>query len=118
IIHKITEDCRRRIARSRYPKKRLFGTAKDSYYNYLRQYGQPVADYKWSGYVLATLLPYLEEQHQITLMNSPYEEREPFLTDSRNGTHCLFTNAHKKDFLAKLDAEFSEIALREYYNEF
>ena len=100
------------------PKKRLFGAAKDTYHDYLRQHGQSVADYKWSGYVLGTLLPYLEEQHQITLMSSPYEELETFLTDSRNATHCIFTKAHKDDFLAKLDGEFSEAALRDYYNEF
>ena len=52
------------------PRKRLFGTPRDSYLDYLQQHGQEVADYQWSGFVLGTLLPYLEEQHQITLMQA------------------------------------------------
>ena len=43
------------------PKKGLFGPPRDTYIDYLRQHGQEVADYRWSGYVLATLLPYLAE---------------------------------------------------------
>ena len=100
------------------PKKRLFGAARDTYPDYLRQRGQSVADYKWSGYVLATLLPCLEEQHQITLMDSDYDELGKLLTESRGATHFIFTDAHKQAFLAKLSGQFSEQALRDYYNEF
>ena len=56
------------------PRKRLFGKPRDSYLDYLYRHGQDVADYQWSGFILATLLPYLEEQHQITLMKSEYDE--------------------------------------------
>lgn len=100
------------------PKKRLFGTPRDHYLDYLQQYGQQVAAYQWSGFVLATLLPYLEEQHQITLMDSEYDELGNFLTDSRKATHFIFTDAHKRVFLTKLDGQFSEQAMRDYFRRF
>lgn len=80
------------------PKKRLFGTPRDRYLDYLQQHGQQVADYQWSGFVLATLLPYLEEQHQITLMDSEYDELGNFLTDSRKATHFIFTMFTSRHF--------------------
>ena len=100
------------------PKKRLFGSPRDNYPDYLRQHGQPVADYKWSGFVLATLLVYLQKQQQIDLMHSDFDELSTFLSKSRGATHFIFTNAHKQAFLAKLDGEFSEQVLCAYYNEF
>src|SRR5690349_7274385 len=99
------------------PKKRLFGGTRDNYHEYLRQHGEPVAGYKWSGYVLATLLPYLQQQ-QINLMNSEYDVLGKFLTDTRKATHFIFTGAHKRAFVDRLGAEFSEAALRDFYNEF
>lgn len=100
------------------PKKRLFGKPRDGYLNYLQRHGQRVADYQWSGYVLGTLLPYLGEQHHITLMDSEYGELGQFLTDSRNATHFIFTDAHKRAFLTKLEGQFSEQAMGEYFREF
>ena len=100
------------------PKKRFFGAPRDSYPDYLQQHGRQVADYQWSGFVLATLLSYLEEQHQITLMDSEHDELGKFLTDSRKATHFIFTDAHKRAFLAKLDGRFSEQGLRDYFREF
>ncbi len=99
------------------PKKRLFGSPHDTYHDYLRQHGQEVADYKWSGYVLATLLVCLQEQ-QIDLMHSEYDRLSTFLTKSRGTTHFIFTDAHKRAYLPKLDGEFSEQSLCDYYNEF
>jgi len=100
------------------PKKWLFGAPRDIYHDYLEENGQAVADYKWSGFVLATLLPYLKVQHEISLMDSDYNELGTFLTKSRGVTHFIFINEHKHAFLAKLNGEFSELALREYYNKF
>ena len=72
------------------PKKPLFGPPRDTYHDYLGQHGEEVADYQWSGYVLATLLPYLEEQHQIDLMKSEYEPLAETLTAAR-GQRTLFS---------------------------
>lgn len=78
-----------------------------------------VADYEWSGYILTTLLPYLEERHQIDLMKSEFDGLSAFLVEKRGATHFIFTDAHKRDYLQKLAPDtFSEEQLRDYYNEF
>lgn len=100
------------------PKKKLLRAPRDDYHNYLRQHGHSAAEYEWSGFTLATLLPYLEEEHQIDLMKSEYNELSTFLTQSRDATHFIFTNAHKQAYFTKLDEQFSEEKLCNYFNEF
>jgi hypothetical protein len=101
------------------PKKRLFSAAKDTYYDYLRQHGSEIADYQWSGFVLATLLPYLEEKHQIDLMKSEYSELAKYLTSARNATCFILTFSQRTAFLNRLDPRlFSEDDMRRYFNEF
>jgi hypothetical protein len=101
------------------PKKPLFGRPRDLYHDYLRLHGKEVADYRWSGYVLATLLPYLEERHQIRLMTSEYEALADSLTKTRGAAHFIFTNELKTKNLDLLDSlSVSEEQLRDYYNEF
>ena len=99
------------------PKKRLFGAPRDTYHDYLRLHGQEVADYKWSGYVLVTLLVCLQKQHQIDLMKSEFDELSTFLSKSRGATCFILTDAHKRAFLPKLDGQFSEQKLCDYYNQ-
>jgi len=80
--------------------------------------GQEVADYGLSGYVFATLLPYLQE-HDIDLTHSSYDALAAYLGKSREATVFIFTPAHKDAFLTKLcPAQFSEEELRDYFNEF
>ena len=75
------------------PKSALEGLRKAAAggtdYDYLSTNGRAVAEYRWSGYVLATLLPYLEEKHQSDLMKS--EELAAFLTNTTRATHFIFT---------------------------
>ena len=107
------------LSRAAVPQKRLFRSPRDTYYDYLDQHGEEVAEYRWSGYVLGALLPYLEELHQIDLMKSEYEDLANSLTAARNATHFVFTNALKAKYLDKLNAlSDSEEQLRDYYNEF
>jgi hypothetical protein len=100
------------------PRKKLFGGMRDTYPDYLQQNGQSIAEYKWSGYVLATLRVYLQQRHDIDLMHSAYDELSSFLTHARATTCFIFTDTHKKAYLAKFDPPFSEEELRDYYNEF
>jgi hypothetical protein len=87
--------------------------------NYLSTNGREVAEYRWSGDVLATLLPYLEEKHQIDLMKSEYDELGGFLTNTTGTTHFIFTPGQRTAFLNRLEPKsFSEEAMREYFNEF
>lgn len=100
------------------PKKGWFGPPKDTYHDYLAKHGREVANYDWSGYILATLLVYLQQQ-QIDLMRSDQDQLSKHLTQTRGATHFIFTSAHKQAYLSKLIPEsFSEPELRNYYNQF
>jgi hypothetical protein len=100
------------------PQKKILEGMRDAYPDYLQKNGQSVAEYEWSGYVLATLLVYLQQQHHIDLMHSEYDELSKFLTNERGATHFIFTDSHKKAYLEKFDLPFSEEELCSYYNEF
>lgn len=107
----------------RVPKSALQGLRKaiasGTDYDYLRANGQQVAEYGWSGYVLATLLPYLQEKHQIDLMKAEYDDIAGLLTDATGATHFIFTPSQKAAFLNRLDtAQYSEEELRDYFNAF
>jgi hypothetical protein len=107
------------LSKAAIPKKSLFRSPRDTYHDYLGENGKEVAAYQWSGYVLATLLPYLEEKHQIDLMKSEYDALAKTLTEARGATHFLFTSELKSKYLDKLDAlTVSEEELRDYYNDF
>ena len=84
----------------------------------LRQHGREAASYTWSGYVLATLLPYLDE-HDIKLMDSPYHALSTQLSQARGATIIVFTPAHRDAYLSKLSSEhFSVDELGAYFNAF
>jgi hypothetical protein len=101
------------------PRKRFLGKPKDTYHDYLAEHGRAVTHYSWSGFILATLLPYLQEKHGIDLMHSNHDELATFLTEARGATHFILTNAHRTAFEARLDPKlFSEADLRDYFNEF
>lgn len=84
----------------------------------MEQHGQPAAEYEWSGYILATLLPYLDER-EIALMDSPHNELTLHLSKSLGATIFVFTPAHKETYLNRLSSSlFSPDELRDYFNEF
>jgi hypothetical protein len=84
----------------------------------LEHQGQPAANYDWSGYVLATLLPYLQERG-IDLMKSPYDALTTQLCKARGATIFIFTPAHKAAYSLRLSPEqYSADELRDYFNEF
>ena len=105
------------IREAAVPKKGLFGGAKDTFHAVLGKNGREAAHYEWSGYVLATLLPFLEEQG-VDLMKSEHVELSRYLSEKRQATCFIFTAAEKR-FLPQLRQElFSEAVLRDYFNEF
>jgi hypothetical protein len=89
-----------------------------NFHGFLEQHGEEAANYEWSGYVFGTLLVYLKDQHQIDLMKSEFEELSKFLCKALGVSLFIFTEAHKRAYLARLSEEFSEQGLRDYYNEF
>jgi hypothetical protein len=75
-------------------------------------------EYSWSGYVLATLLPYLDEQG-IDLVHSAHDEVASTLSQTRAGSVFVLTSDHRERYLARLDPiEFDGAVLRRYYEEF
>src|SRR5205809_8052461 len=77
-------------------KKNLFGKPKDKYPLVVAQHGREVGRYPWSGYVLGTLLPYLEEERQIDLMASEFEDLSSLLTKTRGATVSVLAGPHKQ----------------------
>ena len=106
------------LRKAAIPKKRLFGKPRDVYFEYLQQHGREVVYYKWPGFLLATLLIYLDEKHKVKLMESEYGDLATFLTQSRGVTHFVFTNAQRETYLNTLGGQFSQEELCTYYNEF
>ena len=100
------------------PKKGFFGGAKDRFHDFLRTRGREATSYEWSGYVLATVLPFLEER-KIDLMRSEHDDLSSHLSRERKSTCFIFTSGHKSAYLAQLSPEsYSEAELRDYCNEF
>ena len=101
------------------PKKGWFGGTKDHFYGFLRQRGREVSHYEWSGFVIATLLVYLQQNRQIDLMKAQGDDLSAFLSEKRKGTWFALGAGHKNLYLAKLSPDsFSEPEMRDFYNKF
>jgi hypothetical protein len=72
------------------PKKRLFGSPKDVYWDFVREHGVEVAKYRWSGYVMAAVIPYLTEKHGINL-SSELSDLGSFLSEQRRSSFFPLT---------------------------
>lgn len=109
-IPELRESARRR--------RRLFRSAEDRYFSFLEESAERLKSYDWSGYVYATLLPYLDERN-ITLMSSEFDDLGAELTELRESTHFILTAEHKNNHLAELDsALFNKEELAKYFEEF
>jgi hypothetical protein len=107
------------LRKAAVPQKRFFGAPRDNYHDYLRKHGERVVNYQWSGYVLSTLLPYLEEKHQIDLMKSECDDLADFLTKTRGATYFILTNELRIKYADRLQSDsYSEQELRDYFNKF
>jgi hypothetical protein len=91
----------------------------DAYWDFLARAGKQVADYRWSGYVLGTLLCCLKEDYQVDLLTSPDAELSEFLSKARGSTHVVLSPEQRDAYLEKLDpSSLSVDKLRDYYNMF
>jgi hypothetical protein len=99
------------------PRKRILGTS-DEFGDVLGRETITRIEYSWSGYVLATLLPYLDEQG-IDLLHSDHDEAASTLSQTREGSVFVLTSDHRERYLTRLDpTEFDGAMLRRYYEEF
>jgi gluconate kinase len=99
------------------PRKRVLRGTSDEVWDVLGRETLARIEYGWSGYVLATLLPYLDEQG-IDLMHSDHDEVASTLSKTRAGSVLVLTSDHRERYLARLDpSEFDGAVLRRYYEE-
>lgn len=97
------------------PRKR---GASDEFWEVLSRETITRFEYAWSGYVLATLLPYLDEQG-IDLTHSDHDEVASTISQTREGLVFVLTSDHRERYLPRLDpSAFDGAALRRYYEEF
>jgi len=100
------------------PRQRIVRRASDEFCEVLGRETIARIDYAWSGYVLATLLPYLDEQG-IDLMHSDQAEAASTISQTREGSVFVFTSDHRERYVARLDpSAFDGAVLRRYYEEF
>jgi hypothetical protein len=91
---------------------RILRGAPDDFWDVLGRETITRIEYSWSGDVLATLLPYLDEQG-IDLVNSDHDEM------ALEGSVLVLTSDHRERYWARLDpSEFDGAVLRRYYEEF
>ncbi len=99
-------------------RKRIVRGTSDEFWDVLGRETITRIEYAWSGYVLATLLPYLDEQG-IDLMHSDHDEVASTLSQTREGSVFVLTSDHRERYLARLDpSAFDGAVLRRYYEEF
>jgi gluconate kinase len=100
------------------PRKRSLRGTSDEFWDVLGREASTRIEYAWSGYVLATLLRYLDE-HGIDLLHSDHDEVAATLSQTRAGSVFVLTSDHRERYLARLDpSRFDGAALRRYYEGF
>jgi hypothetical protein len=100
------------------PRRRILRGTSDAFWNVLGRETITRIEYAWSGRVLTTLLPYLDEQG-IDLLHSDHDEVASTLSQTREGSVFVLTSAHRERYLSRLDPiEFDGAVLRRYYEEF
>jgi hypothetical protein len=99
-------------------RKRIVRGTSDEFWDVLGRETITRIQYAWSGYVLATLLPYLDEQG-IDLMHSDHDEVASAISQTRGCSVFVLTSDHRERYLARLDpTAFDGTVFRRYYEEF
>ena len=100
------------------PTKGLFGGSRDRFHDYLKRHGVELPAFEGQGYVLVTLLCFLEERG-IDLMNSEHADLAKALASTRGTTFFILSDTIKTSHLKSLDASsFTPNELRSYYEAF
>ena len=99
-------------------RKRIVRGTSNEFWDVLGRESITRSEYAWSGYVLATLLPYLEEQG-IDLIHSNHDDVATTISKIQEGPVFVLTSDHRERYLARLDpSAFDGAVLRRYYEEF
>ena len=91
--------------------------ASDEFWDVLGRQTITRIEYSWSGHVLGTVLPYLDEQG-IDLVHSEHDEVASTISQTRGDSVFVLTSDHRERYLARLDpSAFDGAVLRRYYEE-
>ena len=77
------------------PRKRILRGTSDEFWDVIGREAITRSEYAWSGDVLATLLPYLDEQG-IDLLHSDHDQVASTLSQTREGPVFVLTSAHRE----------------------
>jgi hypothetical protein len=99
--------------------KMLFGKPRDGYWDFLSERGQKLEEYDGSGYILATLIPYLYQEKDIDLGKSELDDLATFICNVRGTSALILTIQDREKYLPQLKPDlYSETELRVYFEEF
>ena len=100
-------------------QKKALSQRRDDIESHLLKHGKPLVHYYWSGYIMGTLLLYLQEACDIDLITTDFYDLGFAMTLLRGRSSFILTSAHKSAYLQKLKpAAYSESDLRAYYEAF
>jgi hypothetical protein len=104
------------LRQSAMPKKHYFGAPKDLYPEYLHNTGRAAGEYPWPARVLAKVVGWLKEEHQLDLLASSHAALARDLSYIRRTPHFIFTPEQRAQFLAKIDPDKIAVeTVRAYY---
>jgi hypothetical protein len=113
----ISESALQIVQAAARPPKGIHRETTDEFWDVLGRETITHIEYSWSGDVLATLLPYLDEQG-IDLMRSDHNEVASTISQTRAGSVFVLTSDQRERYLARLDPiAFDGAVLRRYYEE-
>src|SRR4051794_23048192 len=100
------------------PRKRIVRGTSEEFRDALGRETITRIEYAWSGDVLATLLPYLDEQG-IDLLRSDRDELASTIPETPEGSVLILESVDRERHLARLDpSAFDGAMLRRYYEQF
>lgn len=90
----------------------------DPYWGFLRLNGTEFT-YDYSGWLVVTLLCYLEEHHGVELRKSGHDDLAMELTIARHSTQYFLTSDHRDRCQTIMNPDaYDEKELGQYYNDF
>jgi hypothetical protein len=101
-------------------EKKLFSKKiDDNYWSYLSSLSPELIDFKWSGYIFANLLIFLNEKKGINLLQSEFDLTANSISERRQNSTMIFTSRHQKEYFDKLDLNnFTREELKQFNEEF
>jgi len=100
------------------PQKRLLGPARDLFWEFVRERGVRVVEYRWSGFYFMSIIGFLEDRLQVNLLEADHDELARHIAEIRGISAFVFTKEHRERWMALLGQAISERELEAYDREF